>query len=108
VPESIDQSLDVSLVKLARSVKISRNVNIVCLPPNRNKLYTHATAVISGWGENLEETSKLKVSVLKVTTTEECSRTFNRKFDTKIREDYHICAAKALTNSTACAGDSGG
>ena len=63
---------------------------------------------MSGWGGNEEQTSKLKLSSLIVTTTEECHKQFERVSIYKISEDYHICAAKKLSNSTACHGDSGG
>jgi hypothetical protein len=99
--------LDASLLKLAETVKLSKTVKLICLP-STNKPYNNAIAVMSGWGNNAEDTSKLKLSSLNVIPTKECAAAYKLKTKHRIREDYHICAAKDLSYSTGCHGDSGG
>ena len=45
---------------------------------------------------------------MKVITTKECYDAYKKKSELRIREDYHICAAKNQSVSSGCHGDSGG
>ncbi|CAF4843454.1 unnamed protein product, partial [Rotaria sp. Silwood1] len=92
---------DLALIKLARSVPLSRSINIACLPESTDKLNDGTLAFTAGWGHsspdstvvNLPRKARIRIS------PRSCR---NLMVDKKL----HICGRNERGNNI-CSGDSG-
>jgi len=98
---------DFAILKLSRSVKISDNVGVVCLPLNHAETFAGLNLTISGWGAILfhgMSSPVLKVAEVLALSPRQCER----DFDGMLQPDAeaHLCGASEDTDT--CQGDSGG
>jgi len=95
---------DVAVIRLAKPVKISDKVNIICLPGAEAKT-VNDTVWVSGWGRtaHLGNTSPILKQTQMQTMGTKCSVYGADKFS----QEKQICASKHGVGYT-CQGDSGG
>lgn len=100
--DPLDESNDISLLRLASKLEFNENVTPACKPRDIN--YTGKTVTISGWGKTQPERNSpdtLVYTNVKVISDANCNQMYPGEVD-----ETMICAAAA--GRDACGGDSGG
>jgi secreted trypsin-like serine protease len=106
-------NLDIALIKLVRPVRLSSQVNIVCLPSKEDRLPSGTVCVTAGWGHSVEDgvVSEVVQHVLVPIVSKQTCNYLYSKIAPKIK--IHIssdmtCAGFERGGKDACQYDSGG
>lgn len=100
---------DIVLLKLSKSIKVSKKVSTICLPGEKNvKIVYNKTLFVPGWGsvtEKISMTSKSEVlNEIQVYIMNDVNQTLCANMG-----DSRYCAInRQKPNSNLCVGDSGG
>ncbi|KAJ8967877.1 hypothetical protein NQ317_016089 [Molorchus minor] len=99
---------DIAILKLEKSVKKSKYVIPICLPPPhlKNEKFIGSRATVAGWGTTYyggKESTMQRHAILPVWNNEDCNKAYFQPITTNF-----ICAGYAEGKVDACQGDSGG
>lgn len=105
---------DIALLRLARDVQFTQNIQPLCLPTmsadDRTRSYAGATFTVAGWGrtENGMTRDILRKVAVPFVPNQSCSAAYHRMREFGMRVTSGQMCAGGEAGKDACQGDSGG